>query len=81
MAKPTDTVKGRPEVEVDLQGAEYGILRWKAGGRDYKLGEKVELYPTHLDSSTHVYDRYYIAKGENIVDAWPIMGKAGAASR
>ena len=81
MAKPTDTVKGRPEVEVDLQGAEYGILRWKAGSRDYKLGEKVELYPTHLDSSTHVYDRYYIAKGENIVDAWPIMGKAGAASR
>ncbi len=80
-AKPTDTVKGRPEVAVDLQGAEYGILRWKAGERDYKLGEKVELYPTHLDASTHVYDRYYIAKGDNIIDAWPIMGKAGAASR
>ena len=80
-AKTTDTVKGRPEVAVDLQGAEYGILRWKAGERDYKLGEKVELYPTHLDASTHVYDRYYIAKGDNIIDAWPIMGKAGAASR
>ena len=81
MAKPTDTVKGRPDVAVDLQGAEYGILRWKAGERDYKIGDKAELYPTHLDASTHVYDRYYIAKGENIIDAWPIMGKAGAASR
>jgi len=81
MAKQTDTVKGRPDVAVDLQGAEYGILRWKAGENDYKLGDKAELYPTHLDSSTHVYDRYYIAKGDNIIDAWPIMGKAGAASR
>jgi D-serine deaminase-like pyridoxal phosphate-dependent protein len=81
IAKPTDTVKGRPDVAVDLQGAEYGILRWKAGEGDYKIGDKVELYPTHLDASTHVYDRYYIAKGDNIIDAWPIMGKAGAASR
>lgn len=80
--KPTDTVKGRPEVVVENQGAEYGILKWKPGvERDYKLGEKVEIYPTHLDSSTHVYDRYYLAKGDNIVDAWPIMGRTGPAQR
>jgi D-serine deaminase-like pyridoxal phosphate-dependent protein len=80
-AKPTDTVKGRPDLAVDLQGAEYGILRWKAGERDLKIGDKVELYPTHLDSTTHVYDRYYIAKGDNIIDAWPIMGRIGGVAQ
>ncbi len=75
--KPTDTVKGRPDVRIENQGAEYGMLLWAAGDRDYKLGDKVELYPTHLDSSTHAYDRYYIAKGDNIVDAWPVMGRVG----
>ena len=81
LLKPTDEVKGRPEVKVENQGAEYGILVWKDGDRDFKLGERVELYPSNLDMSTNVYDRYYIAKGEQIVDVWPIMGRAGAAQR
>ena len=81
LLRPTDEVKGRPEVKVENQGAEYGILRWKDTDRDFKLGERVELYCSNLDMSTNVYDRYYIAKGEQIVDVWPIMGRSGAAQR
>ena len=47
----------------------------------FKLGERVELYPSNLDMSTNVYDRYYIARGDQIVDVWPIMGRSGAAQR
>jgi 3-hydroxy-D-aspartate aldolase len=81
MLKPTDEVKGRPEVKVENAGAEYGVLKWKDGERAFKLGEQVELYPSNLDMSTGVYDRYYVARGERIVDVWPIMGRAGAAQR
>jgi D-serine deaminase-like pyridoxal phosphate-dependent protein len=81
LLKPTDEVKGRPEVKVENQGAEYGILVWTDADKDFKLGERVELYPSNLDMSTNVYDRYYIARGEQIVDVWPIMGRAGAAQR
>lgn len=81
LLRPTDEVKGRPEVKVENQGAEYGILRWKDTDRDFKLGERVELYCSNLDMSTNVYDRYYIAKGDQIVDVWPIMGRSGAAQR
>ena len=81
LLKPTDEVKGRPEVKVENQGAEYGILVWKDGDREFKLGERVELYPSNLDMSTNVYDRYYVARAEKIVDVWPIMGRAGAAQR
>lgn len=81
MLKPTDEVKGRPEVKVINQGAEYGGLTWQDGDRDFKLGERVEVYPSNLDTSTNVYDRYYVARGEQIVDVWPIMGRAGAAQR
>jgi D-serine deaminase-like pyridoxal phosphate-dependent protein len=76
LLKPTDQVKGRPDVQVENQGAEYGIL---VG--DFKLGERVEIYPSNLDMSTNVYDRYYVTRGEQIVDVWPIMGRAGAAQR
>jgi D-serine deaminase-like pyridoxal phosphate-dependent protein len=81
LLRPTDEVKGRPEVKVKNQGAEYGILAWNDGDRDFKLGERAELYPSNLDMSTNVYDRYYVARGEQIVDVWPIMGRAGAAQR
>lgn len=81
LLKPTDQVKGRPEVKVENQGAEYGILVWNDTDRAFKLGERVELYPSNLDMSTNVYDRYYVTRGEQIVDVWPIMGRSGAAQR
>ena len=81
LLKPTDEVKGRGDVRVENQGAEYGLLVWKDGDRDYKIGDRVELYPSNLDMSTNVYDRYYVTRGERLVDVWPIMGRSGAAQR
>jgi D-serine deaminase-like pyridoxal phosphate-dependent protein len=81
LLKPTDEVKGRPEVKPQNQGAEYGLLTWNDGDRDFKLGERVDVYPTNLDMSTNVYDRYYVVRGEQVVDVWPIMGRGGAEQR
>jgi 3-hydroxy-D-aspartate aldolase len=79
--RPTDQVKGMPWMQVFNQGAEYGGLRWTEAGRDLKIGERLEIYCTTLDMSTNVYDRYYVARGDQIVDVWPIMGRSGAAQR
>jgi 3-hydroxy-D-aspartate aldolase len=79
--RPTDKVKGMPWLEVGTQGAEYGLLKWKDGDQDLKLGDRVEIYCTVLDDSTNYYDRYYVARGDHIVDVWPIMGRSGAAQR
>jgi D-serine deaminase-like pyridoxal phosphate-dependent protein len=81
MVRPTDKVKGMPWLEVGSQGAEYGALKWKDGAGDLKLGQRVEIYCSNLDMSTNCYDRYYVAKGDQIVDVWPIMGRSGAAQR
>jgi D-serine deaminase-like pyridoxal phosphate-dependent protein len=82
-AKPTDKVKGKPWLQVTNQGAEYGGLKWNAGdpGPELKLGDRVEIICTNLDTSTNNFDRYYVADGDRIVDVWPIMGRAGAAQR
>ncbi len=81
MNRPTDQVKGMPWLQVGSQGAEYGTLKWTDADRDLKLGDRVEIYCTTLDMSTAVYDRYYVARGDQIVDVWPIMGRGGAAQR
>jgi D-serine deaminase-like pyridoxal phosphate-dependent protein len=81
LAKTTDQVKRMPWLAVGQQGAEYGALRWKDGDKEPKLGDRVEIYCTNLDQSTNAFDRYYVAKGDQIVDVWPIMGRSGAAQR
>lgn len=81
MAQLTDQVKGMPWLQVDKQGAEYGLLKWKDGGGEIQVGDRVEIYCSNLDMSTNCYDRYYVAKGNEIVDVWPIMGRSGAAQR
>ncbi len=79
--RPTDKVKGMPWLEVGSQGAEYGRLSWSDNDRGVKLGDRVDIYCTVLDDSTNYYDRYYVARGDQIVDVWPIMGRSGAAQR
>ncbi|HEY0163503.1 MAG TPA: alanine racemase [Edaphobacter sp.] len=81
LAKKTDEVKDMPWIEVGVQGAEYGALRWKDGDRAPKLGERLEIYCTNLDQSTNAFDRYYVLRGDQVVDVWPIMGRSGAAQR
>ncbi len=81
MLRTTDKVKGMPWIQVGPQGAEYGMLSWKDGDRDLKIGDRVEIYCSNLDTSTNCYDRYYVAKGDQIIDVWPIMGRGGAAQR
>lgn len=81
ITKPTDQVKGMPWLQVGTQGAEYGSLRWTDADKDVKLGDRVEIYCSNLDMSTNAFDRYYVAKGDQIVDVWPIMGRSGAAQR
>jgi D-serine deaminase-like pyridoxal phosphate-dependent protein len=75
-------VKGRPWLKVGTEGAEYGILSWSGNdGEEIKVGDRLEIYCSNLDMSTNCYDRYYVAKGNEIVDVWPIMGRGGAAQR
>jgi D-serine deaminase-like pyridoxal phosphate-dependent protein len=81
LAKKTDEVKDMPWLQVGLAGAEYGALTWKDGDKAPKVGDRVEIYCTNLDNSTNAFDRYYVAKGDKIVDVWPIMGRSGAAQR
>lgn len=81
LAKPTDQVRGMSWLTVGHQGAEYGTLTWKDGAPEPKLGDRVEIFCTNLDQSTNAFDRYYIVKGDEVVDVWPIMGRSGAAQR
>lgn len=44
------------------------------------VGDRVELLPGYAPTTVNLFDLYYIADGERIVDVWPIRGRYGSES-
>ncbi len=62
-------VKDHPELVYVTMGDEHGALR---GPTRPLLGERVELVPSHCDTTVNLYDRYHVVR-DGIVEAiWPI---------
>tara|TARA_Y100001970_G_scaffold55239_3_gene70000 strand:+ start:620 stop:1714 length:1095 start_codon:yes stop_codon:yes gene_type:complete len=54
-------------------GDEHGILRMKDGADvPLNIGDKIQLTPSHCDTTTNLYDTYIVLKGDEVVDVWPV---------
>jgi D-serine deaminase-like pyridoxal phosphate-dependent protein len=56
------------------QGDEHGKLTF-ANGNPLALGDKVELIPSHCDTTINLYDRYYVTRDGLVVAVWPILAR------
>jgi D-serine deaminase-like pyridoxal phosphate-dependent protein len=81
MARETDEVKALPGVKFASAGAEYGTLTWEDAEKDLKLGDRVELIVSNIDTSVNVFDRIFVCRGEQVTDVYSIMGRTGPAQR
>ena len=45
-----------------------------AGIAQLHAGDRVELIPSHGDTTLNLHDVYYVRRGLEIVDTWPILG-------
>ena len=64
-------VKGRPDLEVVSLNAEHGHLavRKDPAGPSTSVEDKLELLPTHADTTTCLHDEYILLRGGE-VDSW-----------
>ncbi|MFW5798458.1 MAG: DSD1 family PLP-dependent enzyme [Planctomycetota bacterium] len=56
----------------DWFGDEYGTVTAPPGGRPPGEGEVVELVVSHCDPTVNLFDRFYVTRGDEVVDTWPI---------
>jgi D-serine deaminase-like pyridoxal phosphate-dependent protein len=64
-------VKGRPELEYESKGDEHGGVR----GARLVPGERVELIPSHCDTTVNLYDRYVCVRKGVVEAVWPIAAR------
>jgi D-serine deaminase-like pyridoxal phosphate-dependent protein len=43
------------------------------GIADLKPGDRVELIPSHGDTTLNMHDNYYVRRGGEVIDTWPIL--------
>jgi D-serine deaminase-like pyridoxal phosphate-dependent protein len=43
------------------------------GLRDLRPGDRIELVPTHGDTTLNMHDVYYVRRGNEVIDSWPIL--------
>jgi len=44
------------------------------------VGDTVEMFPGHGPTTVNLYDIYFVADGDTIVDVWPIFARYGSAT-
>ncbi|MEP7003456.1 MAG: DSD1 family PLP-dependent enzyme [Chloroflexota bacterium] len=64
-------VKGRPELEYTPKGDEHGGVR----GARMAPGERIELIPSHCDTTVNLYDRYVCVRNGVVEAVWPIAAR------
>jgi D-serine deaminase-like pyridoxal phosphate-dependent protein len=64
-------VKGRPELEYATKGDEHGGIR----GARLVPGERIELIPSHCDTTVNLYDRYVCVRKGVVEAVWPIAAR------
>jgi D-serine deaminase-like pyridoxal phosphate-dependent protein len=70
--------KGMPDAQFLFAGDEYGMLSFPEGSaeaRALKLGDKVELVPSHCDTTINLHDVYYVVRDGILEDVWPIAAR------
>jgi D-serine deaminase-like pyridoxal phosphate-dependent protein len=59
-------------ITYDWFGDEYGKISCPANGKLPALGEVLELVTSHCDPTVNLFDRFYLTRGAEVVEVWPI---------
>ncbi|KAI2483851.1 Metal-activated pyridoxal enzyme [Pyrenophora tritici-repentis] len=62
-----------PGYTYGVLGDEHGSLEWKEGKAEaLKVGDRVEMVPSHIDPTVNLHDVYYAHRDGVIKEIWPV---------
>ncbi|MBX9952905.1 MAG: DSD1 family PLP-dependent enzyme [Candidatus Obscuribacterales bacterium] len=56
-------------------GDEHGILESSGGKVNLNIGDRVELIPSHIDTTVNLHDYYYCHRGGKLENVWRISAR------
>jgi D-serine deaminase-like pyridoxal phosphate-dependent protein len=72
-------VKGLPAARVLVHSEEHGLIQVDGPTFDRtRLGDRLELIPSHCCSTCNLHDRFYAMRGDTVEAVWPIQARGAA---
>ncbi len=68
-------VKGVENVELKKLTEEHGILGLAGSERKFRIGDKIELYPSHCCTTVNLHDIVYGIRKGRVESVWKIEGR------
>ncbi len=73
--KPGPWVVGEKGFAYNAGSDEFGVIRYEAASRAYKVGDKLELIVPHCDPVVNEYDQIHAIRKERVEAVWPIAAR------
>lgn len=67
-------LKGDPVVAIEFAGDEHSLVTGDAGAA-LRVGDRVEIVPSHCDTTVNLYDCFHVVRNGVIEDLWPIAAR------
>jgi D-serine deaminase-like pyridoxal phosphate-dependent protein len=64
-----------PGLEVIHLSEEHGVLRSAKPGPEPKVGDKIELIPSHVCTTVNLHDTFYALRSDSLEAVWPIAAR------
>ncbi len=71
-AVPQIITPGLTGMQYDWFGDEYGKIIYTEKEKAPSLGSVIELVTSHCDPTINLFDKFYITKGDEVIDTWQI---------
>jgi D-serine deaminase-like pyridoxal phosphate-dependent protein len=68
------TFKDYPKTKIRVLTEEHSIIR-AAPKDEFELGQKVEIYPSHICTTTNLYDFFTVVKDGEVIGKWDITAR------
>lgn len=68
-------VQGRPDLLLKAMTEEHGHVAAPEGLRGLRVGERLRVVMNHACATTHLHERVYLHRGEEVVDCLRVAGR------
>jgi 3-hydroxy-D-aspartate aldolase len=68
-------VKDRPDLRFEFAGDEHGAIVAMTGKLGLNVGDRVELIPSHCDTTVNLYDKFVVHHAGRAEAIWPIEAR------
>lgn len=62
----------------EFAGDEHGIVRRGGAPVDLAPDERLQLIPSHCDTTVNLYDSFVVHRSGKVIETWPIVGRGKA---